>query len=147
MIIEYRPEGGTAERYDAERLRVSEVQIVERTADRKWAQIQQGLREDDATAMRTVVFVIKKRSSPALRLAEFDPYKSELRTLFDGQEVASWVKRLMQKISDPEQLAKALEELTDPDLVADTDEAAHIIADLTGAADAPKAPAPPAAQA
>ncbi|WP_326808180.1 hypothetical protein OHB04_22845 [Streptomyces sp. NBC_01775] len=137
MIIEYAPEGGEVEHFDAGRLRTSEVQIIERTADQSWAEVHLGLRSGDVTAMRTVAFVIKKRSEPALRLGGFDPFTDELRVCLDAQEVRDAAVAVAAEYSDdPEQLAEAWEELRDVALDKDACEVA--IKD----AEAPKDPAP-----
>ncbi|MER5892276.1 hypothetical protein [Streptomyces sp. NPDC001876] len=112
MIIIYTPEGGEPERLDAGRLRTSEIQIAERTADRPWDRLKEGLRNGDATSVRTVAWVLKKRAEPALRFGQFDPYEDELEVRLDNREVRRFAEALMKEYGDsPENLAGAWEEL------------------------------------
>lgn len=137
VIIEYTPEGGERERFDAARLRASEIQIVERTADRRWVEIREGLGEGDVTAMRTVAWVIKKRAEPSLRYAEFDPFERELLIRLDASEVRAFAKELVKRYGeDPEELAEAFAELRDA--AADSEACEAVIADVTS----PKEQAP-----
>lgn len=140
MIIEYTPEGGETERFDASRLRASEIQVIERTADGRWAEIKEALREGDVTAVRTVAWAIKKRSNPSLRHGEFDPFEDELRVRLDARETRSYAERIFDKFgSDPEDLAKAFDELRDA--TADREACEAAIADVTAPKD--QAPAEP----
>ncbi|MFE0875349.1 hypothetical protein ACFW4X_10775 [Streptomyces smyrnaeus] len=137
MLIEYTPEGGEPQLFDAGRMRTSEVQIVERTADMSWNEVLDGLRYRDVTAMRTVAFVIQKRADPSLRLSAFDPYADELRVYLDAKEVRTYADEIFKEVGDdPEELAKGWEELRD---------AAYDKEDVEVAireAQAPKAPEP-----
>lgn len=140
MIIIYTPTGGEPEEYDASTLRVSEVSIVQRTIDMKWAEIKEGLGEEDLDAMRGVAWVIKKRSQPSLRFGDFDPGVTEMVTRFDKQEIRDLVEGTIEAAAaDPEvtrdQIAHALRKL--PDAAHDPEYARRLIAERT-AEDAPK---------
>jgi hypothetical protein len=138
LIIEYTPEGGEPQRFDAGRLRASEIQIIERTADEHWADIKKAMSAGDVNAMRTVAWAIKKRTEPTLRFAAFDPWDDELRVLLDAREVRAYADAFIEKYgAEPEQLADAFDELRDS--AADREACEQIIADVT----APKDPAPP----
>ena len=138
MIIEYTPEGGESQRLDAGRLRASEIQIIERSADGNWPDIKKALSAGDINAMRTVAYAIKRRSEPALRLAAFDPWDDELRVLLDAREVRAYADAFVEKYSDePDKLADAFDELRES--AADLEACEQAIADVT----APKDPAPP----
>lgn len=133
MIIIYTPEGGEPEQYDARSLRVSEASIVQRTIDMKWADIQQGLHDEDLDAMRGVVWVLKKRSQPSLRFGEFDPGIDEMVTRMDKREITAYVEAAFQMVdADPEvtreHVAQALREI--PTAAADPDHAEALIAKL-----------------
>ncbi len=92
MIVVYTPaSGGEPEHYDANSLKVSEASIVQRTVDMKWQEIKGALEADDLDAMRGIVWVIKKRSNPALRFGEFDPGVDEMTSRMDNKEVAAYV--------------------------------------------------------
>ncbi|WP_406420053.1 hypothetical protein [Streptomyces sp. NBC_00842] len=143
MIIVYTPEGGEPEQYDARSLKVSEASIVSRTIDQKWGEVKAGLPDEDLDAMRAIVWVLKKRTQPALRFAEVDPGVDEMVSRFDRQEVVTYVENACRiRDTDPditnEQLAEALADF--PAAAADRDHAERVIAEMT--AEAPKDPVP-----
>ncbi|MET9088147.1 hypothetical protein ABZX77_40760 [Streptomyces sp. NPDC004237] len=144
MIIFYEPADGIHERFEVGkgRLRASEIQIIERTADARWDDIKGQIREGDLGAMRVVVWALKKRSQPALRFAEFDPYEGELRSRFDEREVRGFAEAFVEKFSDdPDQLAEAFDELRES--AADAEVADKVIAEVTAPKDPAPAPEPP----
>ncbi|MGW3024835.1 hypothetical protein [Streptomyces sp. NPDC001221] len=137
MIIQYTPEGASSQRLDAGRLRASEIQIIERTADGHWSDIKAAMTQGDVNALRVVAWVVKKRTEPALRFADFDPFEDELRVLLDAKETRAYAERIFEKFGgNPEDLAEAFDELRDA--AADREACEAAIADVT----APKAPAP-----
>jgi hypothetical protein len=137
VIIQYSPEGSEPQRFDAGRLRASEIQVIERTADGRWADIKGAMAGGDINALRTVAWAIRKRTEPALRFAEFDPFEDELRALLDAREVRAYAEGIVDKYgTDPEQLAAAFAELRD--VAADREACEQTITDVT----APKDPAP-----
>ncbi|MGD6761350.1 hypothetical protein ACOKM5_20665 [Streptomyces sp. BH097] len=137
MIIEYTPQGGQTEILDAGRMRASEVQIIERTADMKWVAVLSGMEDGDITAIRVVGWVVKKRNNPSMRLAEFDPFDDEVRVRLDAKEVPQYAAQLVARFGDePEKLADAFDELRDAAFDREACELA--IKEAT----APKAPAP-----
>ncbi|MFI1524929.1 hypothetical protein [Streptomyces griseus] len=112
MIIVYTPEGGEPERLDAGRLRASEIQIAERTADRPWDVLKAGLLNADVTSVRTLAWVIKKRADPSLRFSAFDPFEDELRVRLDARETHRYAKELFERYGhDPVELDGAWAEL------------------------------------
>ncbi|MGJ5826071.1 hypothetical protein [Streptomyces ossamyceticus] len=137
MIIKYTPADGEPQTFDAGRLRASEIQIVERTADRRWAELKDAMGEGDVNAMRVAAWVVMKRTQPSLRFAEFDPWEDEIRALLDERETSAFAEKLYAKYgSDPAELAEAFDELRDA--AADREACEQAIADVT----APKDPAP-----
>lgn len=137
MIIEYTPEGADRQRFDAGRLRASEIQIIERTADGRWGEIKEAMSEGDLNAMRTIAYVIRKRSEPGLRIGDFDPFEDELRVRLDARETRAYAERIFAKFADdPDELAEAWDELRDA--TVDPEACEQAIADVT----APKAPEP-----
>lgn len=137
MIIIYSPEGTEPEHFDAGRMRASEIQIIERTADARWDDIREAMSDGDINAMRVVAWAVKKRTEPALRYSDFDPWEGELRVRLDGREVHAYAERIVAKYGDnPDDLAAAFDELRDS--AADPEVAEKAIADVT----APKDPAP-----
>ncbi|MGP4048784.1 hypothetical protein [Streptomyces sp. 2A115] len=137
MIIEYTPEGGEPQRFDAGRLRASEIQVIERTAGARWADIKEAMAEGEINAMRTAAWAIKQRTEPALRYAEFDPFEDELRVRLDARETRAYAERIFAKWgSNPDDLAEAWDELRES--TADREACEAAIADVT----APKELAP-----
>lgn len=136
MIILYTPEGGEPQQLDAGRLRASEIQIIERTADSRWQDIKEAMKEGDINALRTVAWVVKKRTEPSLRYGDFDPFEDELSVRLDDREVRGYAERIFAKYGDnPEDLAEAFDELRDA--AFDREACEQAIADVT----APKDPA------
>lgn len=136
MLIVYTPEGSDRQVFNAGRMRTSEIQIIERTADRTWNQILKGLESGDITAMRTVGWVLAKRSNPALRIAEFDPFDDELRVKLDDREIRDYAAHLFTEYGGTPELDDAWDELRAAAFDAEACEAA------IKEAVAPKEPAP-----
>jgi hypothetical protein len=129
--------GSDPQRYDAGRLRASEIQKVESTAGANWRDVKEAMRLGDVNALRTVAYVIRKRSEPALKFGDFDPFEDELRVRLDDREVRRYAEGFVEKYGDnPEDLADAFDELREAADNADVAEQA--IADVT----APKDQAP-----
>lgn len=137
MIITYAPEGAEPQHLDAGKMRASEIQIIERTADGRWDEIREAMSNGEINALRTVAWVVKKRTEPALRFGDFDPWEGELRVRLDAREVRAYATRIFEKYrTNPEDLAEAFDELRDS--AFDRADADKAIADVT----APKDPAP-----
>jgi hypothetical protein len=115
VIVVYTPEGGEPEHFDASSLRVSEAAIVQRTVDMKWQEILAGLEQDDLDAMRGIVWVIKKRTQPALRFGEFDPGVTELTSRMDNKEIQRWLDATLDAV-DPELDWETIEGIIGPRL-------------------------------
>jgi hypothetical protein len=131
VIVVYTPEGGEPEHYDANSLKVSEAAIVQRTVDMKWQQIKEGLEQDDLDAMRGIVWVLKKRTQPALRFGEFDPGVDEMTSRMDAKEVAAYVDSAFAACErddelTPDTVAAILTERL-PTIAADPDHARRLI--------------------
>lgn len=146
LIIVYTPPGdGEPEHFDAKTLLSSEASIVQRTIDMKWAQIKEGLIEDDLEAMRGVAWILKKRHEPNLRFADFDPGVDDLVTRYDKAEVVTYVEEsIAVATNDPsvtgEHMAFALRNL--PLAAVDAAHAEAVVKDLTEAMGKGEAPAP-----
>ncbi|MGW2837304.1 hypothetical protein ACWCWD_06285 [Streptomyces sp. NPDC001493] len=109
MIIRYTPAGGAPEDYDARSLLTSEASIVARTIDQKWPEVKQGLVDEDLDAMRAVVWVLRKRQTPTLRFAEFDPGVDEMVTRYDKGEIETWIDGAFGLLgTDPEVTAEGI---------------------------------------
>ncbi|MFJ9020807.1 hypothetical protein ACIRPU_12605 [Streptomyces sp. NPDC102259] len=138
MIIIYAPADGAEQHFDAGpgKLRASEIQIIERTADGRWNEIKSAMGQGDINAMRTVAYVLKKRAEPSLRLAQFDPFEGELRVRLDRPETEAFAEQLFEKYQGTPDLEDAFEELRDATF--DREYAETAIAAVT----APKVQAP-----
>lgn len=137
MILIYSNDGGEPQRFDAGRLRASEIQVIERTADGRWAQIKEAAADGDINAMRVIAWVIKKRTESTLRFADFDPYEGELVARLDDREVRAFAEAIVEKYRvEPEDLAEAFAELRD--VAANPEKVDAVIAEVT----TPKDPAP-----
>ncbi|MGW6418848.1 hypothetical protein [Streptomyces sp. NPDC055055] len=111
MLIVHTPADGEAERFDHRSVRTSEASIVSRTLGKTWKQIKELLADDDPEAMRAIVWVLKKRSTPSLRYDDFDPMLSELTTRLDQQEIEEWVEAAITGAPaelTPEEMEQAL---------------------------------------
>jgi hypothetical protein len=76
---------------------------VQRTVDMKWQEILQSLAEDDLDAMRGIVWVIKKRTTPSLRFGDFDPGVTEMTSRMTNDEVSAFIEPLFaQGIANPD---------------------------------------------
>ncbi|MEU4133660.1 hypothetical protein [Streptomyces wuyuanensis] len=95
MFIVHHPRGEEPEHFDARSLRVSETSIAQRTIDRKWGEIEQGVRDEDLECLRVVAWIIKKRSQPSLRFGDFDPLIGDLYMRLDKDEVVHWIEGAM----------------------------------------------------
>jgi hypothetical protein len=139
VIIVYEPEGSEQQTFDAGRgkLRASEIQVIERTAGARWTDIKEGVKVGDIHALRVVVWALRKRTEPALKFGDFDPFEGELRSRLDAQEVNAYAEYLFaQYRENPDDLAEAFDELRDA--AFNREDAETAIADVT----APKDPAP-----
>ncbi|MFJ8871094.1 hypothetical protein ACIRD6_35745 [Streptomyces sp. NPDC102473] len=91
MIVEYTPEGGEPERYNARKLLSSEAAAVGRALGMKWPEVKEALGEDDPEAMRAVAWVMRKRQEPQLRFSDFDPGVDEIALKWDEREITAYV--------------------------------------------------------
>jgi hypothetical protein len=144
LIIVYTPVGGEPEQYDASTLRVSEAAIVQRTVDMKWQAILAGLEDDDLEAMRGIVWVLKKRSNPALRWGDFDPGVTEMSCRLSRTEIEAYVSNAFEMVgTDPQVTEETVVQILRarlPMLAADPD---HALALLDARAQDPKEQATP----
>lgn len=139
MIIKYSPEAGESELFDASKLLTSEAAIVCRTIDRQWGEVKRGILGDDPDSLRAVVWVMKKRTTPALRLSEFDPTVDQLRSQWDQREVREYAGvALAADVTDKER-QEEIERLVRN--AANVEAAQAVVDELTAAQD-PEAPGP-----
>lgn len=73
MIISYTHDDGSTERVTTEDLSALEAAAVEEALDgTAWRAIEDRLRGQDPTAMRAVIWVVRRRTDPNLGFAGFD---------------------------------------------------------------------------
>ena len=101
MIIVHSPADGEVERFDFRTVRTSEASIITGlvSADLTWQQVKQRLADDDPDVLRVIAFVIKKRSNPSLRIADFDPPVVEFAVKLDRREVEEWAEVAAERIA------------------------------------------------
>lgn len=131
MIIIYTPEGGAPEEYDARSLKVSEATLVQSSIGMKWAAISKGLEVEDLDAMRGIVWVLKRRANPGLRIGDVDPGVDEMVTRWSRREITDYVEESFQLADENpevprEDIGLALAEL--PLAAADPEHAEQLIA-------------------
>lgn len=136
MIIIYTPEGGEPEEYDARSLKVSEATLVQNSIGMKWAEISKGLEVEDLDAMRGIVWALKRRANPGLRIGDVDPGVDEMVTRLSKREVTEYVEEAVRIAeTNPEatreDIALALAEL--PSAAADPEHAEQLLAKLVQA--------------
>ncbi|MFD5370824.1 hypothetical protein [Streptomyces sp. NPDC127103] len=100
MIIVHTPEGGETERFDIRTIRTSEASIITRliASDLSWPQIKARAGDGDPDALRTIAFVIKKRTAPSLRVEDFDPIADELQVKMDHKEIDVWAELAAERL-------------------------------------------------
>ena len=101
MIIVHTPADGAVERFDVRSIRTSEASIITRmvAADLSWAQVKARAGDGDPDVMRTVAFVIKKRTAPSLRIDDFDPVADELQAKMDHKEIDLWAEIAAERLA------------------------------------------------
>ncbi|RSS59782.1 hypothetical protein [Streptomyces sp. WAC01280] len=111
MLIVHSPADGEVERFDFRSVRTSEASIITGlvSADLNWQQVKQRLADEDPDVLRAVAFVIKKRSHPSLRIADFDPLVGELGVRLDRKEVEEWAEIAAERIAETELPAEVIE--------------------------------------
>ncbi|MGW0131889.1 hypothetical protein [Streptomyces sp. NPDC003299] len=133
MIISYRQDDDSIERVSTEDLSAIEAAAIEQAmGDTPWRLIEDRLRGQDPTAMRAVLWAVRRRSNPDLSFADFD--------------VPGWRRRLSARIERAE-IDDVLENLVNEALANNEDAAidamlphlrklAHDQADVDAALDA-----------
>ncbi|MFF5001698.1 hypothetical protein ACFY3G_02625 [Streptomyces phaeochromogenes] len=143
MFVVYTPKGGEPEQYDASTLKVSEASIVQRTVDMKWQEILRGLEQDDLEAMRGIVWVMKKRSTPTLRFGDFDPGVNEMTTRMDKGEIERWIDNMLVMADEDLEWA-SVQAIVAERVGAAALDAEHALTYLASKAPDPKDPTTPA---
>ncbi|MFF3857524.1 hypothetical protein [Micromonospora sp. NPDC002575] len=89
MIISYTRDDGTTERVSTDDLSAIEAASIEEAmGDLPWRAVEDRLRGQDPTAMRAVLWAVRRRDTPGLAFAEFD--------------VPGWRRRLSARIERSE---------------------------------------------
>lgn len=95
MIIVHTPsDGGEVERFDVKTIRTAEASRIATLLTEKmsWPETKKALTEENPDVMRAIGFVIKCRTAPDLRLADFDPMVADLAVRLDRKEIEDWAE-------------------------------------------------------
>ncbi|MFD5041958.1 hypothetical protein ACFWNI_33450 [Streptomyces sp. NPDC058377] len=88
MIVTYEPADGTAEQVSTDDLSAIESASIEEAVGASWREVEDRLRAQDPTAMRAVLWAVRKRDQADLVFSTFD--------------VPGWRRRLKVRIERPE---------------------------------------------
>ncbi|MFS0697753.1 hypothetical protein [Streptomyces nitrosporeus] len=109
MIVTYTQADGTVEQISTDDLSAIESADIEGAmGGTAWRDVEDRLRAQDPTAMRAVLWAVRKRSEPGLHFGDFD--------------VPGWRRRLKARIDRPE-IDDVLENLLAEALAASEDSA------------------------
>ncbi|MER6098337.1 hypothetical protein ABT154_21265 [Streptomyces sp. NPDC001728] len=101
MIIVHTPTDAEIERFDVRSIRTSEASIITRlvSADLSWQQVKARAGDGDPDALRSIAFVLKKRSEPSLRIDDFDPVADDLQVKLDHKEIDTWAEIAAERLA------------------------------------------------
>lgn len=88
MIISYTRDDGSLERVSTDDLSAIEAASIEEVVGELWRVVEDRLRGQDPTAMRAVLWAVRRRSEPSLK--------------FDTFDVPGWRRRLKARIERAE---------------------------------------------
>lgn len=98
MIVTYEQPDGTVEQVSTEDLSAIEsADIEEAMGDTPWRQVEDLLRGQDPTAMRAVLWAVRRREQPTLAFREFDVpgWRRRLRARLERAEIDEVLANLM----------------------------------------------------
>lgn len=90
MIIIYTQPDGTVEQVSTDSLSALESASIEDAMDgTSWRTVENRLRDQDPTAMRAVLWAVRKRTEPQLAFADFDVpgWKRRLKARIERQDI------------------------------------------------------------
>lgn len=90
MIITYKLDDGTEERYTTDDLSALEAAAIEEAMDGiPWRSVEDQLRGQRPTAMRAVLWAFRRRADPTLAFSEFDVpgWKRRLKCRIERAEI------------------------------------------------------------
>lgn len=98
MIVSYTHEDGTVEKVSTDDLSTIESAAIERVTGHDWTEVERGLRVQDPTAMRAVLWTHRKRSNPPLKFSDFDvpKWKRRLIARLEREEIEDLVEELLR---------------------------------------------------
>lgn len=100
MIVSYRQDDGTSQRVDLDDLSAIEAAGIESVMDGiPWHGVERLLRGQDPTAMRAVLWAVRRRSEPGLDFATFDVpgFRRRLTARIDRAEIDDFLQNLMSE--------------------------------------------------
>ncbi|MET8826521.1 hypothetical protein ABZX40_28340 [Streptomyces sp. NPDC004610] len=99
MIISLRQDDGTTERVSTGDLSALEAAAIEGVVGVPWRVVEDRLRAQDVTAMRAVLWVVRRRDDPALEFATFDipGWRHRLRARIERDEIDEMLTNVMRE--------------------------------------------------
>ncbi|MFI2911112.1 hypothetical protein ACG2OD_23135 [Streptomyces sp. PDY-4] len=98
MIITYTQDDGTVERIDTDALSALEAAAIEEAMDDvPWRAIEARLQAQDPTALRAIVWAVRRREQPALKFADFDVpgWRRRLKARLTRDEIGDALTNIM----------------------------------------------------
>jgi len=111
VIVTYTQDDGTTERFDTDDLSALEAAAIEDALDDvPWRVIENRLQVQDPTALRAIVWAVRRREQPGLKFAEFDVpgWRRRLRARITREEISDALANIMR-----EALAKSEDSMID----------------------------------
>lgn len=111
MIVSYRQEDGTVWEVSTDDLSAIESSTVESATGLDWDDVDTALRQQAPTAMRAVLWVFRKRTTPTLRFPDFDlpGWKRRTKARLEYAEILDMVEALLK---NPESTDEIVERMT-----------------------------------
>lgn len=98
MIITYTQDDGAVERLDTDALSALEAAAIEEAMDDvPWRAIEARLQAQDPTALRAIVWAVRRRDNPGLKFADFDVpgWRRRLRARLTRDEIGDALTNIM----------------------------------------------------
>jgi len=98
VIITYTQDDGAVERLDTDALSALEAAAIEEAMDDvPWRAIEARLQAQDPTALRAIVWAVRRRDNPGLKFADFDVpgWRRRLRARLTRDEIGDALTNIM----------------------------------------------------
>lgn len=102
MILIYRAEDSTEERFDIDELSSIESEAIERVTGMDWDEIETELKAQRPGVMRAVLWSFRKRDDSGLQFSSFDVpgWKKRARVRLTAEEVTEYIGELDRQFPD-----------------------------------------------